>query len=137
MCKLNLLIVTVLFTTSVFSQTETEKITHTLNHYIEGTANGEPNRLRKAFHEDFELYFVKNDSVKIWSGKEYIMNFKKGIKTNRIGKIVSIDYEGDAATAKVEVDMPLYNRLYTDYLLLLKYQGQWKIIHKSFSFKTY
>jgi Putative lumazine-binding len=31
-------------------------ITETLMHYIEGTANGQPDRLRKAFHPDFNRY---------------------------------------------------------------------------------
>ncbi len=62
---------------------------------------------------------------------------KEGQKSNRIGRVVSIDYTDSAATAKIEIDMPARKRLYTDYLILLKYEGQWKIIHKSFTFKEY
>jgi hypothetical protein len=43
-----------------------QQITETLMDYIEGTANGEPERLRKAFHPDFNLYTVTKDSI--WSG---------------------------------------------------------------------
>jgi hypothetical protein len=37
------------------SKSDFEQITETLMDYIEGTANGEPDRLRKAFHKDFNL----------------------------------------------------------------------------------
>lgn len=105
--------------------------------YIEGTANGEPDRLKRAFHPDFNLYFVQNDSVKAWSGKGYISNVKQGRKSHRIGKIVSVDFVNDAAIAKIEIDMPDRKRLYTDYLMLLKVKDEWKIIHKSFTFVEY
>lgn len=122
---------------SANAQTEIEQISKTLMHYIEGTANGEPERLKEAFDKDFNLYFVKNDSLQIWSGEGYINRIAPGKKNNRIGKIISIDYENDAATAKVEIDMPGRKRIYTDYFLLLKMKGKWKIIHKSFTFKDY
>jgi len=133
MCKLNLLVVTLLFTINVFSQTETEQITKILNHYIEGTANGEPERLKEAFHEDFNLYFVKESKLEIWSGKHYINNVKPGVKNDRKGKILSIDYDGDAAIAKIEIKMPSRDLTFIDYLMLLKLENKWKIIHKSFS----
>jgi Putative lumazine-binding len=136
MKKISILIL-FLFSSPLFAQSEVENIKIPLLDYIEGTANGDIERLTKAFHPNFNLYYVANDSLKIWTGKEYIAGFKSGLKTNRIGKIVSIDYEKNAATAKIEVDMPARKRLYTDYLILLKYQGEWKIIHKSFTFKEY
>ncbi|MEM9361025.1 MAG: nuclear transport factor 2 family protein [Bacteroidota bacterium] len=119
------------------SQSEIEHINKVLYDYIEGTADGEPDRLREAFDEDFKLYFVRNDSLQSWSGKNYINNVKPGRKSNRIGKVLSIDFEGDAAIAKIEILMPGLKRIYTDYLLLLKVEQRWKIIHKSFTFKNY
>lgn len=133
-----LLVFTILFgVLAVTAQTEKEKINKPLMDYIEGTANGEPDRLKRAFHPDFNLYFVQNDSVKVWSGKGYISNVKEGRKSNRIGKIISVDFVNDAAIAKIEIDMPDRKRLYTDYLMLLKVDDEWKIIHKSFTFVEY
>lgn len=120
-----------------YSQSEIEAINKVLYDYIEGTANGEPDRLREAFDEDFNLYFVREDSLQVWSGKKYVDNVKQGQKSNRIGKVLSIDYEGNAAVAKIEILMPARKRIYTDYLMLLKIKDKWKIIHKSFTFKNY
>lgn len=115
------------------SKSEIEQITSTLMDYIEGTANGEPDRLRRASHPDFNLYTVtEEDSLRIRSGEKYISDIKEGTKANRIGRIISIDYEEDAAIAKAEIVIP--NRIiFTDYFLLLKYEGSWKIVHKSYT----
>jgi len=114
-----------------------EEIKETLSNYIEGTANGEPEKLKKAFHQDFNLYYIKNDTLSIILGKQYIGNFKEGKKNNRIGNILSLDYENNAGLAKVQVLMPDRNRIAIDYLLLLKIKNEWKIIHKSFTSKNY
>ncbi|MFN0036759.1 MAG: nuclear transport factor 2 family protein [Saprospiraceae bacterium] len=117
------------------SKSEIEQISETLMDYIEGTANGEPDRLRKAFHPDFNLYTVsEGDSLRIRSGEKYISNIKEGEKSNRIGRIILIDYEKDAATAKAEIVVPNW-RIFTDYFLLLKYEGSWKIVHKSYTWR--
>ncbi len=119
------------------AQSEIEQINTTLQHYIEGTANGEPERLKKAFHKDFKLFIVDSDTLKVIDGKGYIKRVEKGKKYNRIGKVITIDYENDAASAKIEVYFPDRNRVATDYLLLLKIQGTWKILHKIINLNTF
>lgn len=122
---------------SIDSKSEMEQITATLMDYIEGTANGEPDRLRKAFHPAFNLYTVsKEDSLMIRSGKQYVEGVEAGKKSNRIGRIISIDFEKDAAVAKAEIIIPNW-RIFTDYFLLLKYEGAWKIVHKSYTWRTF
>lgn len=113
---------------------DSEQVTEILLDYIEGTANGQPERLRKAFHPNFNLYTVANDTLWTRSGEQYISNIKTGEKVNRIGKIISIDIEKDAAIAKAQIIIP-NKRIFTDYFLMLKYGGIWKIVHKSYSWR--
>lgn len=121
---------------SANSETEIQQIRTTLMHYIEGTANGQPDRLRKAFHPGFNLYTVtQEDSLRIISGQRYISNIKEGEKNSRQGRILSVDYDGESAIAKAEIVIPGY-RIFTDYFILSKYEGSWKIVHKSFSSRT-
>jgi len=116
---------------------EISLIEATLMDYIEGTANGEPERLKRAFHPDFNLYTVtEEDSLRIRSGEAYVAGIKEGQKNNRIGRIVSIDYEKDAAMAKVEIIIPGW-RIFFDYMLLLKYEGSWKIVQKSYTWHPF
>ena len=114
---------------------EKELITATLMDYIEGTANGEADRLKRAFHPDLNLYAVDGDALKIRSGQKYISIFEDGKKRDRIGSIISIDYENNAAIAKVKIEMPGSKKTYIDYMLLLKIEGAWTIIHKSYTLK--
>ncbi|MFD1601902.1 nuclear transport factor 2 family protein [Flavobacterium artemisiae] len=109
-----------------------KQVKEILMDYIEGTANGQPERLQKAFDPNFNLYTVEKDILRVRSGREYISNIKSGEKRNRIGKIISIDIENDAAIAKAEIMLPNF-RHYTDYFLMLKYEGAWKIIHKTYT----
>ena len=117
------------------SKSEIEQITETLMLYIDGTANGEPDKLREAFHPDFNLYSVtKEDSLRVWIGQDYIGGIVEGKKSDRMGRIISIDFENDAAIAKAEIVIPNW-RIFTDYFLLLKYEGSWKIIQKSYTWR--
>ena len=119
------------------SQSEIQQISETIMLYIDGTANGEPDKLKMAFHPDFNLYSVtEQDSLRTWSGKDYVGKIEKGEKNNRIGRIISIDYENNAAIAKAEIIIPNW-RIFTDYFLLLKYEGTWKIVHKSYTWREY
>ena len=113
------------------------QITETIMNYIDGTANGDPEKLRKVFHPDFNLYAVTDkDSLLIRSGEKYISNIKPGEKVNRIGRVISIDVENNAAIAKAEIVIPGW-RIFTDYFLLMKYEGSWKIVQKSYTWRAY
>jgi len=114
-------------------KTELELITATLQDYIQGSTNGQPNRLKKAFHEDLNLYYAKDGELKTWSGKDYIADTKEGEPTGETGKIISIDYENDIATAKVQISHPDSKFPYVDYFMLVKIKDQWTIIHKMFT----
>jgi len=125
-------------TINLYSQTNNEKseieqITETLIDYIEGSTNGQPDRLKEAFHADLNLYYTKEGELKIWSGKAYIEDTKEGKPTGEIGKIISIDYENDVATAKVQISHPENKTPYIDYFMLANIKGKWTIIHKMFT----
>ena len=122
--------------TAILCQSEEQMIEQTLLDYIEGSTNGQPDRLKKAFHPDLNLYYIKNDKVAIWSGQAYIADTKEGKPTGESGKILSIDFTNNAAVAKVEISHPNNPIPYIDYFMLLKAEGKWTIIHKMFTKKT-
>lgn len=133
MKKFIILISFISFLSSIQAQSEFELISQTLNEYIEGSTNGKPALLKKAFHPDLNLYYVKNDAIATWSGTEYILDTKEGQPTGEHGKIISIDYENNAAVAKVEISHPKNPVPYIDYFMLLKTKGKWTIVHKMFT----
>lgn len=130
------LFLTIISIQTLSAQSDKALIEATLNDYIQGSTNGQPKRLEKAFHPDLNLYYVKDEEVKIWSGKDYILDTKEGQPTGETGKIISIDFENNAAMAKVEIFNPKNNRTYVDYFMLLKTDNKWTIIHKMFTRKS-
>lgn len=114
-------------------ESDLELITKTLTDYIEGSTQGQPKRLKTAFHPDLNLYYVSKDEIKTWAGTAYIADTKEGKPTGEIGKIISIDYENNAAVAKVQITDPKNPVPYVDYFMLLKAKGKWTIIHKMFT----
>lgn len=114
------------------SQTAEEGARAAAMDYIDGTANGNIEQIRRAFHKDAALYAVNDEGgLRRIPIDQYIGYFKPGQKTDRDGKIISLDVVNDAAQVKIEILSGQWK--FTDYLLLLKLGEGWKIIHKSFT----
>ena len=118
-------------------QSDFEQVGQTLKLYINGTANGEPNEVVKAFHQDLNLYSIRKNELHIWYGKEYIKGIKEGEKNSRKGKVISIHIVDKIANAIVEIDVPTIKRKFTDFMLLAKINNQWRIIHKAYTSQKY
>lgn len=119
--------------TQTQAQSDIELISQTLTDYIEGSTNGQPDRLKSAFHPDLNLYSIRDNEINVWSGVDYIKDTHEGKPTGEHGKIISIDYENNAAMAKVEISHPKNPIPYIDYFMLLKNKGKWTIIHKMYT----
>lgn len=111
------------------------QIQKTLQNYIDGTSFNDQVKIKQAFSEDAKL-LLENKQKAIWevSVSEYASWFKaqnRGVFNGRIGEILSIDVEGDIATAKVEILLPEKAKRYVDLFLLKKLDNGWKIISKT------
>ncbi|MCA8969428.1 MAG: serine hydrolase [Planctomycetes bacterium] len=115
------------------SKDDRAMIRRTLQDYIEGSTRGEPERLRRAFHPDLNLYSVRDGAIHVWPGTEYITEAESGGPTGETGRILSIDFENDAAMAKVMISPPRGARPFLDFFMLLKVDGRWVIVHKLFT----
>ncbi|MGD9560712.1 MAG: nuclear transport factor 2 family protein [Pyrinomonadaceae bacterium] len=107
-----------------------------LENYIKAHATGDPEYARKAFHTEGNMTFVRD-------GKFMSETFDSFIKRAFTGKpaadedkrksgrrIESVVVAGDAAMAKIVLDYPTVK--FVDYMTLLKINGEWKIVNKSF-----
>ncbi len=136
MKKICLIILVCIGIQNSIAQSDDALIRETLTKYIDGSTGGQPALLKEAFHPDLNLYYVKNNAVATWSGIAYIADTKEGKPTGEKGKSLSVDYEKNAAVAKVEISHPNSPTPYIDYFMLLKTNGTWTIIHKMFTKKT-
>ncbi len=104
-----------------------------VENYIKGQETGDGEYIKKAFHTEGNMIFVRDGKYMTRSFAEYIKGFTgkpAADEKDRKRTIESIDVVGNAAVAKVILDYPTVK--FTDYFTLLKIEGEWKIINKSF-----
>ena len=113
---------------------DVEKVLQT---YFDGLYEGDTGKLGAAFHPMSHLYSVAGDGKAAdfpradWFKMVESRKSAKESGSERRDRIVSIDFSGPAtAIAKVECQIP--PRYFTDYLTLLKADGRWQVISKSF-----
>ncbi len=107
-----------------------------LENYLRGHATGDPEFMRKAFHSEGSLIFVRDGKYTTRSFADYIagMSGKPAPdEAQRKRWIESVDVAGNAAVGKIVLDYP--SGRFVDYMTLLKIGGEWKIVNKSFHFE--
>lgn len=116
---------------------EKELVKIPLENYLKGHETGNPEFMRKAFHTEGKLIFIRDGKYTTRTFEEYIAGMKDGKpaadEAKRKRWIESIDVAGNAATGKIILDYP--SGKFVDYMTLLKIDGEWKIVNKSFHFE--
>jgi len=105
-----------------------------LEHYLQGHATGDGAHFQAAFHPIANLYWAAGDTLAQRTSAAYIAGAPgrpAADEARRTRRIVSIDYAGTAAMAKIELDYPTVR--FVDYMSLLKIGGEWKIVNKIFT----
>ncbi|NIN11518.1 MAG: nuclear transport factor 2 family protein [Gemmatimonadales bacterium] len=130
---LTLPLAALVFSTSTLWQQadETEAIRQAVQYYIDGHATGDPEIMAKAFHPTARLQYMRNDEVTVRSLESYLGGMRgepAADEAERERRVVMVDYTGTAAVAKIELDYP--GLFITDYMQLLKLDGEWKIVNK-------
>jgi hypothetical protein len=125
----------VLCTSIVSAQSEMEQIQKTLMNYINGSSYNDEDMIQSAFYEEADLFLSKKDQeVWVLSPKGYadlFQNRTKGEFNGREGKILTVDFANNIASAKAEIKIPSRNLYFIDIFLLKKLSGEWKIISKA------
>lgn len=104
-----------------------------LENYLKGHTTGNPEFMRKAFHTEGKLIFIRDGKYTTRTFEEYIggMNGKSAPDEDKRKRwIESVDVAGNAAFGKIILDYPTVR--FVDYMSLLKIDGEWKIVNKSF-----
>jgi len=104
-----------------------------LEHYLRGHATGDPSHMRKTFLPTAHIEGIREGAFTSWTLDEYCALFggaPAADEAARQRRIDSIDVSGTAAIAAATlVHGPV---TFTDYFVLLKVDGEWKIANKVF-----
>ena len=112
--------------------TDIEMIQKTLQYYFDGHYHSDTEKFKKAYHPNSQIIGYWNGSLSFESLDGYLEFVKATPATSESGeepdwKIVSIDVTANEAVAKVA---GLFLGLrFTDYLSLLKIDGNWVIVN--------
>ena len=122
---------------AAFAQnSETEAVRVPLENYIKAHATGDPEFARKAFHTEGNMIWIREGNYSSETFDAFIKRAFTGKpaadedKRKNGRKIEAIDVTGNAAVARIVLDYPSVK--FVDYMTLLKINGEWKIVNKSF-----
>jgi hypothetical protein len=104
-----------------------------LENYFKAHATGQGDYIRKAFHTDAKLFWIRDGKYTQLTSEEFAARFNGKAaddEAQRKRTIESLSITGNAATAKLVLDYPTVK--FTDYMSLLKIEGEWKIVNKIF-----
>ena len=124
-------------TTSALAQdapSEEAAVRAALEHYLLGHATGDGAHHAMVFHPESKLFWIRGDTLNTRTSPDYIAGASGAPAENedqRRREITMVDVTGDAAVAKIVLDYP--DALITDYMSLLKIDGEWKIVNKIFT----
>ncbi|HKP68943.1 MAG TPA: nuclear transport factor 2 family protein [Pyrinomonadaceae bacterium] len=123
-----------LLSISAVAQTpEKDAVRVPLENYLKGHATGDGEYMKKAFHTEGNLIFIRDGKFTTRSFTDYIAGFTGKPPTDeaqRKRSIEAIDVTGNAAVGKIILDYPTTR--FVDYMSLLKINGEWKIVTKIF-----
>jgi hypothetical protein len=112
---------------------EEQAVRAAIEHYFRGHATGDGAHFRKVFHPDSKLFAVRDGKYWTLTSEEYIARAggkPPADEAERKRRVEMVDISGNAAVAKVVLDYPSVK--FTDYMSLLKIDGEWKIVNKTF-----
>ncbi len=117
-------------------ESEEAAVRAAIEHYFQGHATGQGEHFRKVFHPDAKLFFIRDGKLTQWTSEEYISRASgkpAADEAQRKRRIDSIDITGDSAFVKLTLDYP--SVVFTDYMSMLKIDGRWMIVNKTFHAK--
>lgn len=104
-----------------------------LQHYLDGHATGEASHFEIAFHDVADLYWIADGELQTRTSEAYIDGAPERPaedEPERRRWIERVDVTGDAAVGTIVLDYPAAR--ITDYMSLLKIDGEWRIVNKIF-----
>jgi hypothetical protein len=105
-----------------------------LEHYINAHATGNPDYIRKAFFPEAKIMAFRDGKLLNLSVEEFASRFSgkpAADESQRQRRIDSLTITGNAGVARIVLDYP--DTTLTDYMSLLKVDGEWKIVNKVFN----
>lgn len=124
------------------SNPQVNEILDVVQIYLDGLYEGDTAKLRQSFHPASSLFAVGPDGKLVnmpreeWcKAVESRPSPKANGQSREHDRILSIDITGPN-TALVELNCAILPRFFTDYLSMIRLDGRWQVISKTFTAET-
>lgn len=115
-------------------QTEQQAVRAAVAQYFRGHATGDPAEMRKAFLPTAHIEGIRDGKFTTWTAEEYSSRFTGKPAADEAARRRTIDTVDVAGTAAmVKATLVHGATTFTDYFVLLKVDGAWKIANKVYS----
>src|SRR5918993_256598 len=122
--------------TAAAHQSDEAGVRAAIDQYFKGHATGRGDEMRKAFLPSAHIEGIRNGTFTSWTAEEYSSRFTGKPAADEAARkrtIDTVNVSGDAAMVRATlVHGPT---TFTDYFVLLKSGGEWKIANKVYSSK--
>jgi hypothetical protein len=113
---------------------DAEAVRAAVHQYFRGHATGDPAEMRKAFHPTAHIEGIRDGKFVSWTADEYAGNFRGKPAADESSRQRTIDHVDVAGTAAmVRATLVHGATTFTDYFVLLKINGEWRIANKVYS----
>lgn len=129
-----LLAILLLASIGVAQNSEEQGVRAAVDQYFRGHATADAAEMRKAFLPTAHIEGVRDGKFTSWTVDEYCSRFRgrpAADEASRQRTIDSVDVSGSAATARATLVHGAIT--FTDYFVLLKVDGEWKIANKVYA----
>lgn len=123
------------------SNPQIDDILATVQTYLDGLYEGNTAKLREAFHPASSLFSVVDGKLVNTPREDWckMVETRPSPKSNGQGReydrVISIDIAGPNI-AIVKLNCAILPRVFTDYLSLIRLDGRWQVISKTFMAET-
>jgi len=120
--------------TLISAQTDEQGVRAVIQQYFKGHATGSADEMRKAFLPTAHIEGIRSGVFTSWTVDQYVAGFRgtpAADESTRKRSINSVDIQGTAAM--VRATLVHGATTFTDYFVLLKVDGAWKIANKVYS----
>jgi len=117
----------------ITQQSDKDAVMIPLENYLKGHATGDGEFFKSAFHTEGNLIWIRDGKFTTRSFADFIAGASgkpPADEAQRKRRIGTVDVVGNAAIATIILDYPTIK--FTDYMTLLKINGEWKIVNKTF-----
>ncbi len=120
------------------ANSEEEAVRKVVQQYVDGTYQGDVKALRDCFHPKAVMNGYLQDQLLVGGPEPFFENIENNPSMAEAGapykgEITFVDVVGNVASVTIKETGFGGDMAFTDYFHLLKEQGEWKIISKTFT----